>query len=295
MRLVRVWIGRGSGRAHRVHRRDAERIEDWRRSGARSLRRRVPQKPPLQAPLGALIALALLQSVAEAAPTGLNQIPTTDLVPNRQLSLQLQNGNSEVSGSASVVHQPQLLYQSEYGFDSEFSSLLDFEGGLDGAPSDPPDAYRPIFNLKWNPVHEDYRVPAAAIGISQVGAGFAPNYFLVLSKTLNYDTIQYQKFRAHHRNSKLRGIRLHTGIQYTGYTWEALVGTDVEVSDYFIIYSDWISGSSNSVSLGGVLVVNQHLSFQASLLRGNDQDRLSGVIVNVTCTFDPLHPFEWIW
>jgi hypothetical protein len=237
-------------------------------------------------------AVLLLSNAVGAAPTGLNQIPTTDLVPNRHLTVQLQNGNTETSGTASVFHQPQLLYQSEYGFDSASSSFLDFEGGLDVAPSKPPDAYRPILNLKWNPVHEDYRIPAGAIGISQVGAGFSPNYYLVFSKTLNYDAIQYQKFRAHHRNSKLRGIRLHTGIQYNGYIWEALVGTDIEVSDHFIVYSDWISGSANSVSLGGVLVVNQHLSFQASLLRGNDQDRLSGVIMNVTYTFDPVHP-QW--
>ncbi len=36
----------------------------------------------------------------------------------------------------------------------------------------------------------------------QLGVGFTPNYFLVLSKTLNYWQIQYQKFRAHHRNIK---------------------------------------------------------------------------------------------
>jgi len=240
-----------------------------------------------------LIALVLLPRAAAAGPTSLNQIPTTDLVPNRELSMSLQNGNTEVRGPASVVHQPQLLYQSEYGYADASTALLDFEGGLDIAPSDPPDAYRPVVNLKWNPLHEDYRIPAGAVGVSQVGAGFAPNYFLVLSKTLNYDAIQYQKFRAHHRNSKLRGIRVHAGMQYSGYAWQALVGTDIEVSDHVIVYSDWISGASNSVSLGGVLVVNQHLSMQASLLRGNDQDRLSGVIMNVTYTFAPRHPLDW--
>jgi hypothetical protein len=239
------------------------------------------------------MVVALLPTAAAAAPSGLNQIPTTDLVPNHELSVQLQNGNTEIRGTASVLHQPQLLGQSEYGYHSQTTALLDFEGGLDVAPSDPPDAYRPIANLKWNPLHEDYRLPAGAVGISQLGPGFAPNYFLVLSKTLNYSAIQYQKFRAHHRNSKLRGIRLHTGTLYSGYSWEALVGTDIEVTDHFIVYSDWISGASNSVSLGGVLVVNQHLSFQGSLLRGNDQARLSGVIMNVTYTFDPAHPFEW--
>jgi hypothetical protein len=251
-----------------------------------------PLRRLLRAALQTVIALALRPSAAVAAPTGLNQIPTTDVVPAGQLSLQLQNGNTEISGSDSVFHQPQLLYQSEFGFTLSSSPLLVFEGGLDVAPSNPPDAYRPIANLKWSPLREDYWIPAGAIGISQLGVGFSPNYFLVLTKTLNYSAIQYQKFRAHHRNRKLRGIRLHTGVQYTSHAWQALVGTDVEVSDYFVIYSDWISGSSNSVSLGGVLVVNQHLSFQAALLRRNDEDRLSGIIMQVTYTFDLLHPFE---
>ena len=63
------------------------------------------------------------------------------------------------------------------------------------------------------------------------------------------------------------------------------------MSDHFVVYADWISGASNSVSLGGVLVINQHLSFQASLLRGNDQDRLSGVLANITYTFAPASLF----
>ena len=147
---------------------------------------------------------------------------------------------------------------------------------------------------------EDYRIPAAAIGATQLGVGFTPNYFLVLSKTLDYGAIQYQKFRAHHRNRKLRGIRLHTGILRTGNAWEALVGTDIEINDHFVIYADWISGASNAVSLGGVFVIDQHLSLQAALLRGNDQDRLSGVIANVGGTAlgdvalvpDPAYPIH---
>ena len=229
----------------------------------------------------------LLPIAAQAAPTGLNQIPTTDLVPIGQLSLQLQNGNTEVSGPSSMFHQPAPVPQSEYGIPWRI------ETGLDVAPSNPPHDYRPVLNVKWSPVHEDYRIPAAAVGALQLGVGFTPGYYLVLSKTLNYDAIQYQKFRAHHRNRKLRGIRLHTGLLYNGYTCEALLGTDIEVNDHFIFYADWISGAASSVSLGGVLVIDQHLSIQASLLRQNDEDRLTGVLVNVTHTFDLTHPFVW--
>jgi hypothetical protein len=234
-----------------------------------------------------LVLACLLPAAAHAAPTGLNQIPTTDLVPVGQVTLQLQNGNTEVSGRSSVFHQPQLIPQSEFGLP------WNVEAGLDVAPSDPPHDYRPVMNVKWNPVREDYRIPAVALGATRLGIGFTPNYFLALSKTLNYQQIQYQKFRAHHRNIKLRGIRLHAGMLRTANAWRALVGSDVEVNDHFVAYGDWISGAQNAVALGGVLVIDRQNSVQASLLRGNHEDRLSGVLVGITHTFDLAHPFEW--
>lgn len=233
-----------------------------------------------------LVVLSLLPTVARAAPTGLNQIPTTDLVPLKEASLQLQNGNTDVSGDGSVFHQPQVTPQSEVGLP------WSMEGGLDVAPSDPPHDYRPVLNIKWRPVPEDYFVPAVAIGAAQLGVGFTPDYYLVFSKTLNYDQIQYQKFRAHHRNIKLRGVRLHVGASYTSGAPRALVGTDIEVTDHFVIYADWISGAENAVSLGGVLVINRHLSVQGAVLRGNDEDRLSGAIVAITYTFNLIHLLE---
>jgi hypothetical protein len=235
----------------------------------------------------AFVLACLAPVAAQAAPSMLNQIPTTDLVPAKQVSLQLQNGNTEVSGRSSLFHQPELVPQSEFGLP------WNLEAGLDVAPSDPPHDYRPILNLKWSPLREDYRVPAVALGAMQLGVGFTPSYFLVLSKTLNYEQIQYQKFRAHHRNIKLRGIRLHTGMLRTANAWRALVGTDAEVNDHFVIYADWISGAQNAVAVGGVFVIDKQNSIQASLLRGNVEDRVSGLLVGITHTFDLARPFEW--
>jgi hypothetical protein len=233
------------------------------------------------------VLVSLVPLVARAAPTGLHQIPTTDLVPLKQLTLQLQNGNTDVNGSDSVFHDPELTPQSEFGLPWRM------EAGLDVAPAHPPNDYRPILNLKWNPVAEDYRIPALAVGATQLGPDFSPNYFLVLSKTLNYDQIQYMKFRAHHRNIKLRGIRLHTGIQRTSNAWRALVGTDIEVSDHFVFYADWISEAQSAVALGGVFIINRQASIQAALLRQNNEDRLSGMLIALTYTFDLTQPFAW--
>jgi len=124
-----------------------------------------------------------------------------------------------------------------------------------------------------------------AVGVSQLGVGFTPNEFLVLSRTINYQQVQYQKFRAHHRNLKLRGLRAHAGILRTANAWRALLGTDVELSDHCVLYADWISGAPGAVSLGGVLVIDREDSITASALRGNREDRIGGVLVNYTHTF----------
>ena len=222
--------------------------------------------------------VSFLAVPAWAAPTGLNTIPTADLVPLRQLSLGLQNGNTELRGSESVFREPRPVPQLEVGLP------WNLEGGLDLVPADGPEDYRPQLNLKWKVLPEGYRWPAIAVGASQLGSGFVPNYFLVLSRTLNFQQVQYQKFRAHHRNIKLRGIRAHAGILRTGNAWQAMVGSDVEVSDHFIIYADWISGASNAVSLGGAIVIDQEDSIILAAQRGNQEDRVSGILVQYTHT-----------
>jgi len=84
----------------------------------------------------------------------------------------------------------------------------------------------------------------------------------------------------------LRGIRFHTGILRTFNAWRALVGTDIELSDHFVFYGDWISGGGNAVSLGGVLVIDREDSITAAALRANDEDRVTGVALMYTHTFD---------
>lgn len=230
--------------------------------------------------LAALAVAVLFASPAWSAPTGLNVIPTTDLIAPRQLLVQLQNGNTEVRGDRSVWHQPQPVFQTETGLPWHM------ETGIDVAPASPPGRYRPQFNLKWRPLDESDLWPAVAGVGQQLGPGFTPVYSLIATKTLNFAALQHQKFRAHHRNIKLRGIRFHAGIQRTfGDHWHALVGTDVEISDQLVFYGDWTSGAASAVTLGGVFVFDPENSMQLALFRGNNQNRLSGVLLALTHTF----------
>src|SRR5262249_30836106 len=96
---------------------------------------------------------------------------------------------------------------------------------------------------------------------------------------------QYQKFRAHHRNIKLRGRRIHAGITHSQGRTLPLLGADWEISDRFVLYSDWISGGQNAISLGGVFVINTDNSIQASILYGNHEQRINGLLINYSRTF----------
>jgi len=106
----------------------------------------------------ALLVVGLLPLAARAAPTGLNQIPTPDLVPWKQLTLQVANGNTGVTGSAPVWHAPQVEPQTQFGLP------WNMEAGLDVAPYNAQLDYRPELNIKWVPINEDYyfRPPPSA-------------------------------------------------------------------------------------------------------------------------------------
>src|SRR5262249_275247 len=143
---------------------------------------------------------------AWGAPTGLNGIPTTDLIPLRQLSLALQNANPELRGSESMFHEPRPSPQLELGLP------WNLEGGLDLVPADGPEDYRPQLNLKWKVLPEGYRWPAVAVGAQQLGPEFAPNYFLVLSRTLNYRQGARQKVPAPPPNPQPPCTPLHTRL-----------------------------------------------------------------------------------
>jgi hypothetical protein len=213
-----------------------------------------------------------------AAPTGLNTIPTADLVPLYQYNFQIQNANVSVNTQPTIVQQPILLPLLELGVNGSV------EAGIDDIQGNAPGRYTAALNLKWKPLWENYDYPAIGIGVVQPVADFSTTYFLVLTRTLNFSAIQNQKFRAHHRNIKLRGRRVHAGIMRTPSGTFPLLGTDLEMSDQFVLYSDWISGSPNALTLGGVYVINDQNSLTASLLYGNRKQQINGLLINYSRT-----------
>jgi hypothetical protein len=225
-----------------------------------------------------LALFCLACASAGAAPTGLNTIPTPDLVPERQFNAVLQNTNTSLDDHPLVFEQPILLPQLQLGLNDHF------EAGADMIPGKTPGHYTAQLNLKYKPLWEDYDRPALGIGIVQPLTDFSPTYYLVVTRTLNIKAILNQRFRAHHRNIKLRGRRVHVGITRTPAGTFPMLGTDLEMSDQFVIYSDWISGSPNALTLGGVYVINDKNSLTASLLYANHEQRINGLLINYSRT-----------
>lgn len=230
----------------------------------------------------ALLFLAAV-SIAGAAPTGLNTIPTTDIVPFRSWIAQIQNGNTSFDAPAfySAAHP---LFQTEFGLTSRIEAGADYVPPGDMAHSEI------LFNAKALLVSEDEIRPNVAAGIWNIGMGEIPGYYLTVSKTLNYAEQQAERFRAHHRrNRKLLGQRIHAGLMMDGHgLMEPFLGTDLQMSQTTVFQADWMNGAGNAISAGAVFVLaDQRTVLNPAFLFSNAKQRLDGFFLNVS------HQFNW--
>src|SRR5579884_3969029 len=182
---------------------------------------------------GHWILLCLCGGSAWAAPSSLNTVPTADVVPLHQYNGQIQNANVSLDTHPTVFQRPILLPMLELGVTGSV------EAGIDAIPARAPGRYTAALNVKWKPLWEDYDYPGIAIGFLQPVTDFSTSYYLVATRTLNFAAIENQRFRAHHRNIKLRGRRVHAGIIRTPSGTFPMLGTDIEMSDQFVFASDW--------------------------------------------------------
>jgi hypothetical protein len=223
----------------------------------------------------------LLAGVAPASPTGLNVIPTTDIVPLKSFIGALQNGNTSFTG-LTFYDNPQYVEQSQW----EVENWL--EAGVDYTPT--PDVSNNVFafNAKALLLNEDERLPNAAVGIWNVAQGQAPGYYVTLSKTLNYAQEQEERFKAHHRrNRKLLGRRVHVGLMLDGHgIVQPFTGTDLQVSDTLVFQADWVHGSGSAATAGFAYVLpDQRTVINPAIVFSNDTLRFSGFQLNISHQF----------
>ena len=229
------------------------------------------------------VSLLLLcaTAAAYAGPTGLNTIPTTDIVPQNSWIANLQNGNTGFTVPA-FYSAPMLVKQTEFALNNRV------EAGVDASYFARYNAESFQFNIKTTLQSEDEVRPNAAMGIMGIGNHLNPSYFLTLSKTLNYDQQQKERYRAHNRrNRKLLGRRVHAGVllDFKG-ALTPFFGADLQMSDSAVFQTDWISGSGNALTAGVAFVMpDQKTVLNPALMFSNDKHRVDGFFLNISRQF----------
>lgn len=232
---------------------------------------------------GLVLTLAMGATLAIAGgPSGLNIIPTTDIVPFNNWIGSFQNGNTNLTGLP-FYRRPVFLTQTQFGIDNMF------EAGIDHAQTADIDGNQLVFNAKALLLNEDDLLPNIAAGIMNVTQGQAPSYYITISKTLNYSQQQEQRFRAHHRrNRKLLGRRVHFGFMTDGHgLTQPFLGTDLQLSESAVFQADWVSGAGNQMSAGFSFVLRDARTvLNPALIFSNDSHALTGFQFNISHQFN---------
>lgn len=225
--------------------------------------------------------MAVWSTCAIAGPTGLNSIPTTDVVPLNNWIGNLQNSNTQFKSTA-FYSAPMMFEQTQFALSPKV------EAGVDTAFLQDRNTNAFVFNAKTVLQYEDDRRPNAAFGIANIANHLIPNFYITVSKTLNYAQEQKERYRAHHRrNRKLLGRRVHVGlISDARGTLEPFAGADLQLSESVVFQTDWINGSGNAITLGVAYVMSdQRTVLNPAFLYSNSTHRLDGFFLNISHQF----------
>ncbi len=232
--------------------------------------------------IAGICGFAVLTSFAVGAPTGLNTIPTTDLVPYHSWVGQLQNSNTSF--------QTPTLFQTPFIFaQSQFALTSKIEAGADLLPSPDDHTHALVLNIKTLLMAEDDVRPNAAFGISNLANHNAPAYYFTFSKTLNYGQVQHERFRAHHRRKRmLLGRRIHAGLFLAGRgALEPFVGSDFQINETTVLQTDWIAGPGNAFTFGFIYILpDQRTILNPVFLFSNDNQKVNGFFLNISHQFN---------
>lgn len=167
-----------------------------------------------------LVLCAMLPAcgTAAAAPTGLNLIPTADMLEAGTASLEIERdgypGLFRSDCESYLLFQAGLTDRLEAGFD------LYHSGG----------STCPALNAKYLLAPEG-RLPAVAAGILEVGKGLRPVSYIVLSSDAGI-------------------FRLHGGAARSAGSTHALVGGEYELRRGLYLLADWQAGDEGYASAG---------------------------------------------
>ena len=113
-------------------------------------------------------ALLLLPLISLAVPTGLNIMPTADVLGSGQGRMEYESPG----GGLLYIPQGGWIYGSQSGL------FLGIEGGLDDVNG------TTVYNLKWRLLSEGFVLPSFAIGAQNISHDLATQYYAVMTKSL---------------------------------------------------------------------------------------------------------------
>ncbi|MHB1455630.1 MAG: hypothetical protein ACYC0V_01815 [Armatimonadota bacterium] len=196
-----------------------------------------------------LLTLVLLNSQwAHSAPSGLNVIPTADVLDKGVTSLEIESaGNGRPFGDECDSFS---LVQIGVGSGIEL--------GVDRCLDDP-DTW---LNIKWRVRDESDRLPSLAFGIQGIGEnGLAQPYIAALKS--------------------VGDTRVHTGLIVIDRKTRWTFGLDRPVGSHVTFQADYTSGDENSITYGIAASLSNSLSLTLAKSVGNAGETGNGHIINL--------------
>jgi len=189
---------------------------------------------------------------AWCAPTTLNIIPTSDVLPHGEANIAVQLSGGPISSGYSFLN----LFQTQLGVGGNL------EIGLD--PSLGPNKGN-IWNAKYRLCWETSRSPALAMGAFANVPGVGNPVYAIGHKRMGQS-------------------RLHLGAMYMIGSAYAMAGWDIWPGSYIVPQVDYMSGSGNYVSIGVLVNFPNGLAMNAAQLMGNSSSAPNSYLVLVEWT-----------
>lgn len=196
-----------------------------------------------------LAALMTFASCTLAAPSGLNVIPTTDVLDTNTAELEIQTTSVNIAGG----DQWDDYYESQYGLGRNI------EFGLDSSVSNSGSGQ--WLNFKYRLITPAKNRAGLAIGVQNLAHGSIGQGYAVTSFAL-------------------KKVRLHAGLQGIEGNWQGIFGADHEINDWLTLQVDYTTGLSNFFTIG-IDASYGTFSLDASALRGNSSDAGDGYMLTI--------------
>ncbi len=196
----------------------------------------------------AVMSAGSARSPAFASPTGLNIIPTADVLPVGVGDLELETSNVVVPYGDTPSDQMQTQFGVPLAEPGSVEAGLDASLVGNGA----------WCNIKWRFYKDRDIRSAAAVGLQNVGTHDDPQPYLVGFKHI---TSTY---------------RLHFGTIRNIHRLRAMLGIDGPIGNITTFMADYISGPGNFLTIGVNLMLPYDLQFNPALLIGNNRRAHTG-------------------